>query len=88
MEWDSPPTTVCEKFPCRVTNGRAAPHRPVSRLWDHPDEQEAASLAGLWDGAGCDDRGCPRPRAVNQVLYDRLRLVLPGWLPFHYPDSL
>ena len=43
------PTTVREKLPCRVTNGRAAPHRPVSQVWDHPDEQEAASLAGLWE---------------------------------------
>lgn len=49
IEWDSPSTTVCDKFPCRVTNSRAAPHRPVSQVWDHPDEQEAASLAGLWE---------------------------------------
>ena len=52
MEWDSPPITICEKLPCRVTNGRAAPHRPVSWVLDHPDEQEAASLAELWERGG------------------------------------
>ena len=59
----------------------------MSWVWDHPDEQEAASLAELWERGGCEDRGCPQGREENQVLYNKLRLVLPGWLPFHYSDS-